>query len=156
MSLHFLLFQFVKFAVSFCFGLFSSSFSRSSISCLILSFQFFQFIFFVERWYLFALFIFGWYLLFSVFFQLFFFTLQSDCFCCYFFQTTSAGFFLFLIIVDGFNMSVYSSQINWNSVERLACILQLGWQTCLPEDRLIAKLTDVFLPSWFVILEPSL
>ena len=71
---------------------------------------------------------------FQRFFQLFFFTLQSDCFCCYFFQTTSAGFFI--REVDDENLYAMSLVENIQRQDLNAIEIALGMQRLIDECHL--------------------
>ena len=61
-----------------------------------------------------------------------------------------------LIVVDGADVALDVLQGDGDAVERRTLVYNLRREVGLPEDGLVAQLTDIFFPSLLVLLEPAL
>ncbi|CCZ86821.1 unknown [Phocaeicola plebeius CAG:211] len=148
------LFQFPEFGSTFGFRLLLPVVQVEHI-LLVLLFQFLQLVF-LHGYHVFlfldARLVFGFQLLFQGLFLL----LQTEGFSLDFRQSLDALVMFRLIVVDGADVALDVLQGDGDAVERCAFVHNLRREVGLPEDGLVAQLTDVFFPSLLVLLEPAL
>ena len=93
---------------------------------------------------------------FQLLFQGLFLLLQTEGFSLDFSQSLDALVMFRLIVIDGADVALDVLQGDGDAVERRTLVYNLRREVGLPEDGLVAQLTDVFFPSFLVLFEPAL